>query len=207
MESAQKILAVILAGGLGRRMEGAPKPLLELGGRRLIDHVAERALRQGLPVALNLHDISAEAAAPFQNLGLPYIADAVAGHAGPLAGVLGALDHAAAHDHDAVLSLPCDSPFLPDDLAARLAEAARASRDGLACASSGGRRHPVIALWPVGLRADLRRALTEQGISALGQFQAFYDTIAVDWPILAFDPFFNINRPADLAEAEAILRL
>ncbi|MBB4198305.1 molybdenum cofactor guanylyltransferase [Rhodoblastus sphagnicola] len=201
MHANPRTLAVILAGGLARRMEGARKPLLKLGGRRLIDLVVESAVGQG-EVALNLHD-SGDAAQ--LDLDLPVIADAIPGHAGPLAGILGALDHAARENYDSVLSLPCDCPFLPDDLAPRLAEAARNTRDGLACAGSGGRVHPVIALWPVGLRQDLRRALIDEGARAIGPFQRRYDCATVEWPAQPRDPFFNVNTPADLAEAEALL--
>jgi TusA-related sulfurtransferase len=100
--------------------------------------------------------------------------------------------------------LPCDTPFLPDDLAPRLAEAARETRDGLACAASGGRVHPVIALWPVALRETLRHALAE-GERAIGRFQRRYDCAIVEWPDKPHDPFMNVNTPADLAAAEALL--
>jgi molybdopterin-guanine dinucleotide biosynthesis protein A len=206
MSSQPKVLAVILAGGLARRMEGVCKPLLELDGRRLVDRIAESASGQGLDVALNLHELTAAATAPFRELGLPFIADAAPGHAGPMAGILGALDYAAAHHFDAVLSLPCDTPFLPEDLVRRLVHAAQATRDGLARAASGGRVHPVIALWPVRLRADLRRALIDEDFRALGKFQLRYDCAEVEWPAHPCDPFLNVNTPADLAEAEAILR-
>jgi molybdopterin-guanine dinucleotide biosynthesis protein A len=203
MQTETRILAVILAGGLARRMDGASKPLADLAGSPLIERVVAVARRQNLPIAINLHQITPQAIEPFAQLGLPFIADAVPDHAGPLAGVLGALDHAAANGFDAVLSLPCDSPFLPDDLVARLV---REARGGLACAASGGRVHPVIALWPVGLRFDLRRALIEEDQRAPGRFQQQHAGVAVDWPVNPRDPFFNVNTPADLAAAEALLR-
>jgi molybdenum cofactor guanylyltransferase len=199
METRPK-LAVILAGGLARRMDGAQKPLLALGGRRLIDHVVDRARAQNLDVVVNLHAVTPEVAAPFA--GLPLIADAIPGHAGPLAGILAALDYA--EGFGSVLSLPCDTPFLPDDLADRLSEAARKTRDGLACAASGGRVHPVVGLWPVSLRENLRRALVE-GVRGVGQFQRRFDCATVEWPTKPRDPFMNVNTPEDLAQAEALL--
>ncbi|PPQ40043.1 molybdenum cofactor guanylyltransferase [Rhodoblastus acidophilus] len=201
MQGQPRILVVILAGGLARRMEGARKPLTMLGGRRLIDRVVFFSARE-LDIALNVHD-AGEAAA--LNLGLPVIVDALPGHAGPLAGVLAALDHAARENYDAVLSLPCDCPFLPDDLAPRLVAAAAATRDGLACAASGGRAHPVVALWPVALRGALRHALVEEGARAIGAFQRRFDCALAEWPVEPRDPFYNVNTPADLAEAERIL--
>jgi molybdopterin-guanine dinucleotide biosynthesis protein A len=207
-EPHNSILALILAGGLARRMEGRAKPLLELGGRRLIDRVADVARAQCGAVALNLHDSDPETFAPFADMNLPIAADAAAGRLGPLAGVLGGLDFAAAHcpGVEFLLSLPCDCPFLPGDLAARLLEGARGAGSGLACASSGGRVHPVVALWPLRLRDDLRRALLEQDMRGVGQFQRAHDMTVVEWRATPHDPFFNVNTPDDLARAEAMLR-
>lgn len=200
------VLALILAGGLARRMEGRGKPLLQVGGQSLIERVAAVARAQCETVALNLHDAAPETVAPFAALNLLVVPDAAPGWLGPLAGVLGGLDFAAAHCPGAefVLSLPCDCPFLPGDLAARLLDAAG---KGIACAGSGGRAHPVVALWPLGLRADLRRAVLEKETRAVGQFQRDYDRKVVEWPAAPRDPFFNVNSPDDLARAEEMLRL
>jgi molybdopterin-guanine dinucleotide biosynthesis protein A len=202
------ILAVILAGGLGRRMEGRAKPLLALDGRTLIARVVEAVQAQCGAVALNLHDAAPEHAAPFAALGLPVAPDAAPGRLGPLAGILGGLDYAASHVPKAefVLSLPCDCPFLPNDLAVRLLDAAKQSRSGLACAASGGRAHPVVALWPLTLRDDLRRALLEQDVRGVIRYQRDHDPALVEWPVAPRDPFFNVNTPDDLVLAEAILR-
>ena len=74
----------------------------------------------------------------------------------------------------------------------------------IACAASGGRRHPVIALWPAALREDLRRALTEEGARKVGEWSARYAVAVADWPIVPVDPFFNVNTPDDVAEAERL---
>lgn len=202
------ILALILAGGLARRMGGRAKPLLTLGGERLIDRVAGIARAQCAAVALNLHDDEPETLAPFAGLKFPIALDAAVGRLGPLAGILGGLDFAAAHcpGVESVLSLPCDCPFLPDDLAARLLDAAAKTASGLACASSGGRIHPVVALWPLALRDALRSALLDRDLRGVGQFQRAYDTAAVDWPEAPLDPFFNVNTLDDLVRAEAMMR-
>ena len=201
------ILGLILAGGLGRRMDGLHKPFAEVGGAPLLERVIARAHNQCDALAINLHQTTPEAAAPFVHLGLPLLPDARPGHAGPLAGVLAGLDHAALNGRSHVLSLPCDCPFLPRDLAARLIEAAEQSRDGLACAASGGRRHPVVALWPIGLRDDLRRALFEQDLRKVGQFQQRYEVRTVEWSFRQRDPFFNINTPEDLMRAQELAAL
>jgi molybdopterin-guanine dinucleotide biosynthesis protein A len=201
------ILGLILAGGLGRRMSGLNKPFSAIGGGTLIDRVIARAQKQCDALAINLYETTQEGAAAFAKLGLPLLADAAPNHAGPLAGVLAGLDHAAQNGLTHVLSLPCDCPFLPQDLRARLFAAARETQDGLVCAASGGRAHPVVALWPTRLRDDLRHALVEEGLRKVGQFQQRYDVAQVEWIFRARDPFFNINTPDDLLRAQELLAL
>jgi len=191
------VLGLILAGGLGRRMGGASKATLDLGGVRLIDRAISAAQAQCQAVAINLHDATPEAQAPFASLGQPILTDALPGHAGPLAGVLAGLDYAAEKGFDALLSLPCDCPFLPDDLAKRLFETAQKFGSGLACAASGGRTHHIVALWPTRLREKLRRAL-EEGLRKVGQFEQETGCAQVEWFFRERDPFFNVNTPEDL---------
>lgn len=196
-------LAVILAGGLARRMGGGDKPLRPLGGRRLLDHVIGRVAPQ---VALTLINANGDPAR-FATFGLPVVPDPLPGHPGPLAGVLAALDWAAASRPDlpCVLSVPGDSPFLPRDLAARLHEARQEAGLPLACArSADGQAHPPIALWPVGLRHELRAALLagERGVARL---QSRFGCAMASWPAGLVDPFLNANTPEELAAAGALL--
>ena len=100
-----------------------------------------------------------------------------------------------------------DCPFLPRDLVARLAAARSADATPLACARSGEWRHPVVGLWPVVLRADLRRALTDEGLHKIEIWTSRHGVAIADWPNEPVDPFFNVNRPEDLAEAERLCRL
>jgi molybdopterin-guanine dinucleotide biosynthesis protein A len=201
------VVALIIAGGLSRRMGGSNKPMLNLGGARLIDRAIFAAQAQCQAVAINLHDATPEAQAPFVSLGLPLLPDALAGHAGPLAGVLAGLDYAAEKGFGALLSLPCDCPFLPDDLAARLYKAAQKSASGLACAASGGRAHHIVALWPTHLREKLRRALVDEDLRKVGQFQQRVGCAQVEWFFRARDPFFNVNTPEDLLQAQIWLTM
>ncbi len=205
MPNKEPILGVILAGGLGRRMGAPQKPLLELGGVRLIDRVIARVKDQCDALAINLHQLTPESAAPFADCGLPLIADALPGHAGPLAGVLAGLDHAEQTGFARVVTLPCDCPFLPEDLFARLSEAASKTFDGFARAASNKRDHPVIALWPTRRREDLRRAMLDQNLRKVGQFQQDYDIASVEWSFCDCDPFFNINTPDDYFRAQELL--
>ena len=204
VKSAPPTLGLILAGGLGRRMGGASKALALMDGARLIDRVIARVSGQFDFLAVNVHALTPEETAPLAPCGLPLIPDAAADRAGPLAGVLAGFDYIAAHlpQVEFLASLPCDCPFLPIDLAQRLHEAAAGGR--IACAASGGRVHPVVALWPIAARDKLRRALIEEDCRKVGMFQQIFGVTTVEWPG-ATDPFFNVNTPDDLLRAEALI--
>jgi molybdenum cofactor guanylyltransferase len=195
-------LGVVLAGGLARRMGGGDKARLRIGGRTILERVLARLKPQCSALILNANGDPAR----FADTGLDVVPDGVPGFAGPLAGILAGLDWAAAHASDVtdVLSVPGDCPFLPDDLAARLASARAAGRVPLACARSGEWRHPVIGLWPLELRHDLRKALLDEGLHKIETFTVRYGVAIADWPAVPVDPFFNVNTPEDAAEAERL---
>lgn len=203
MPANDPIAAVLLAGGLARRMGGGDKCLLELGGRTLLARAIERITPQVGQVILNANGDAAR----FGDIGLPVIADTIAGNAGPLAGVLSGMEwlRENAPDTPWLLTAPTDAPFLPADLVERLLAAAKEAAVPIACAASGGRRHPPIALWDVALAEDLRRAMTEEEIRKVDLWTAHHGVVAVEWPSAPIDPFFNINRPEDLTAAEAAL--
>jgi molybdopterin-guanine dinucleotide biosynthesis protein A len=198
----ERPLGLVLAGGLARRMGGGDKARIRIGGETILARVLARLAPQCDGVIINANGDPAR----FADTGLPVVADTVPDFAGPLAGILAGLDWAAAHRADLteVVSVPGDCPFLPSDLVERLA-AARA-RDGLplACARSGDWRHPVVGLWPVALRADLRRALIEEDLRKIEIWTARHGVAIADWPDTPVDPFFNVNTPEDAAAAERI---
>jgi molybdopterin-guanine dinucleotide biosynthesis protein A len=198
-----KIAGVLLAGGLARRMGGGDKPLRMIAGRSLLELVIERMRPQVAALVLNANGDPARFAA----YGLPVVADSIADYAGPLAGVLAGLDWAAEHRTDCpmLVSVATDAPFLPRDLVARLVAGLQAEGADLACAASGGQAHPVIGLWPVRLRGDLRHALVEEGLRKVDMWTARYRLATVAFPDQQIDPFFNANRPEDLDRAEALL--
>lgn len=197
-------LGVVLAGGLARRMGGGDKPLRLLGGRPMLDHALSRLAPQVAAVILNANGDPGRFAAH----GLPVVADGLPDHPGPLAGILAALDWAAAQRPDLpwLVSVPGDSPFIPADLVARLHAARAAAGVPLACARSDGQAHPPVGLWPVALRDDLRAALTG-GERKIDRWTARHGCAHADWPTAPVDPFFNANAPEDLAEAEGLLAL
>ena len=195
---------VLLAGGLARRMGGGDKCLRPLGGRPLLAHIVERARPQVAALAINANGDPARFAA----FGLPVVADTIAGFAGPLAGVLAGMEWAAQRHAGAewLATFATDAPFFPRDLVARLhAAVARAGAD-MACARSDGQDHPVFGLWPVRLAVDLRRAMDE-GVRKVDVWTGRYRLAVAEFPAQPFDPFFNANRPEDLAEAERLLPL
>lgn len=197
------IIGILLAGGRARRMGGGDKCLRRLAGLTLLDRIIARARPQVAALVLNANGDPARFAAH----GLPVVPDVIDGFAGPLAGVLTGMDWAAENASDAawIATFPTDAPFLPTDMVARLHAAVAGDAADLACAASAGRAHPVAGLWPVALRAALRRAMRDEDMRKIDSWTARYRLARVDWPADPIDPFFNANRPEDLAEAERLL--
>ena len=139
----------------------------------------------------------------------PVIADTVQNFPGPLAGILAALDWTAANRPDVawILSAAADCPFLPRDLVARLQQARIEQGAQLAVAASAGQTHPVIGLWSVRLREELRHALVVEDIRKIDRWTARYKLATVTWPAKPLDPFFNANTMDDIAEAERLAEL
>jgi molybdenum cofactor guanylyltransferase len=205
MTEAIRIPGVLLAGGLARRMGGGDKPMRTIGGRTLLARVIARLAPQCDGLILNANGDPAR----FAVFGLPVIADGVADFPGPLAGILAALDWAAAHRPEVtwMLSAAGDCPFLPRDLVGRLHQALVDENAELAVAASGGQSHPVIGLWRVSLREELRHALVVEDIRRIDRWTARYRLATVSWPTMPLDPFFNANTVEDIAEAERLAAL
>ncbi|WP_366554375.1 molybdenum cofactor guanylyltransferase MobA [Aquibaculum sediminis] len=195
------LCGVLLAGGQSRRMGGGDKCLRPLGGRPLLARIIERARPQVGPLVINANGDPTR----FEAFGLPVVPDSIGGFAGPLAGVLTGMEWAREHAPDCpwIVTFAGDAPFFPQDLVARLAQAREDEGADIVCAASGGRDHPVFALWPVAL-ADSLRAAMEADVRKVDVFTADYRLVRVDWPVEPYDPFFNANRPEDWAEAERL---
>jgi molybdopterin-guanine dinucleotide biosynthesis protein A len=202
MNAAPSTLGLVLAGGLARRMGGGDKPRTMIGGQTILARVIERLKPQCTRLILNANGDPAR----FADTKLPVIPDNVPDFAGPLAGVLAGLDWAAANAPgiEYIASVPGDCPFLPRDLVLRLHEVRLAENKPLACARSGEWRHPVVALWRVSLRDDLRRALVEEGLRKIEIWTTRHGIALADWPAEPVDPFFNVNTPEDAAAAERL---
>jgi molybdenum cofactor guanylyltransferase len=218
------ITGTILAGGLSRRMfeagngltgttdappAGSDKGLLAIGTVSMIEHVLARLRPQVSAIVLNANGDPAR----FASLGLPTIADPIDGFIGPLAGVLAGMRWTMRH-HPGVthtLTVSSDAPFLPHDLAVRLAAAVSNRPTAIAIAKSDDGLHPVIGLWPVALADDLDAAL-RQGVRKVLAWTDRHGTMPVHFDDIVagavrIDPFFNANTPAELAEARRLLPL
>lgn len=183
----------MLAGGLATRMGGGDKGFKTIGGRPIIECILETVGHQVDEVVINANGDPAR----FAHLKMDVVADSVDGFVGPLAGILAGMDHFAA-DYDWMLSVPTDTPFLPDDLVERLLAPLKNNQAEITIAHSGGFDHPVIAIWPTRLKDDLRAALVEEDIRKLKKWISRYRYQAVCWPDTPRDPFFNANHPEDL---------
>lgn len=193
---------LVLAGGLARRMGGGDKAKIEINGISILDRVLATLSAQCVDIVINANGDPER----FADAGVPVIPDSVEGFAGPLAGILAGLDWLTAQNTGVewMLSVPGDCPFLPDDLVERLHAARRKMGTGvpLACARSGEWRHPVVGLWPLALREDLRKALTVEGLRKIEMWTARHGVALAEWPHQPLDPFFNVNTPEDVKRAE-----
>lgn len=180
-------------------MGGGDKCLLELGGKPLLAHTIART-RGGVDrLILNASGDPQR----FSGFGLEVIPDVIPGNAGPLAGVLTGMEWAAENFPNAqwVATFATDAPFIPDDLPQQLKAALIAEGAEIACAASGGRTHPVFALWPVALAPQLRGAMQDEGLRKVGLWIERFKLATVTFETEPFDPFMNINTPDDLCRA------
>lgn len=202
-----KRAGVILSGGRSSRMGGGDKSLMPLGGSTLLGRIVRRLQPQVQALAISANGDTGR----FSAFGLPVLPDTVPGFAGPLAGVLAAMEWADESGYDVLLSAAGDTPFFPHDLAERLASVMPRDADRVAVAVSGGRRHPIFALWPVRLKSALGAFLSDPANRRVSDFIDAHGAVELEFPAtvvgdLTFDPFFNVNTPADFAEAERIAR-
>jgi molybdopterin-guanine dinucleotide biosynthesis protein A len=196
---------LLLAGGQARRMGGGDKCLLELGGRQMMAHAIERLRPQAAPLVISANGDPRR----FATFGLPVVADVVPGFAGPLAGILSGMAwlREAAPRVEWLATAATDSPFFPRDLVVQLLAAALDERAEVVFAASDGRTHPVFALWHLSLREELARAMSQENERKIDRFAERHRVTTVSFPNEGLDPFFNINRPEDLAEAAQLLEV
>ena len=207
MSLSERVVGILLAGGRSNRMGGGDKCLRPLAGRPILAHIIARLKPQVCGMIVNANGDVAR----FASFGHPVVTDSIAGYAGPLAGIHAGLQWVKANCPDThyAVTIATDTPFFPSDLVQRfLAE--QAHGPSLVVARSEQGVHPVIGLWPVTLAGEIERSL-KQGMRKVGAWVEQHDAVEVSFPPVEIgrrriDPFFNINRPEDLAEAEALVK-
>jgi molybdopterin-guanine dinucleotide biosynthesis protein A len=190
-----KLCAVIVAGGRSSRM-GREKALELVRGRTIIERISSTLAGQSAATVLNANGDTGR----FVHLDLPIVPDLRTDVGSPLAGLHTALVHARDRGFDAVLTTPSDVPFLPADLVQRLATASRRA----AIAASAGQQHYLTGLWSPALLPEIERAMGDAPLPRLQDWARMCEAAVVEWPAEPYDPFFNVNTPEELAEAERI---
>jgi molybdenum cofactor guanylyltransferase len=181
-----QVTGVILAGGRGRRMGGVDKGLVELAGRPLIEHVLDGLRPQAAQILINAnrhHDV-------YERYGCPVVGDAMADYQGPLAGFSAAMKAAST---PWILTVPCDGPWMPPDLLARMALALSEQGAELAVAHDGERLQPVYALLPSSL-LDSLTAFLQAGDRKIDLWYAQHRMAKADFSDCA-ETFRNVNTP------------
>jgi molybdopterin-guanine dinucleotide biosynthesis protein A len=206
MSLSAPVVGILLAGGKSSRMGGGDKCLRPLGGRPILARVVDRLKPQVADMIINANgDVTR-----FARYGLPAVADSISHYAGPLAGVLAGLAWIKRNRPDIAwgVTVATDTPFFPTDLVHRFL-VRLGDQPALLVARSPKGVHPVIGLWSVTLMEDIEDSLN-QGMRKVGAFAEQHQAIEVPFPPIKIggreiDPFFNINRPEELAEAEALI--
>lgn len=200
-------VVVILAGGLASRMGGGDKGLQMIGDRPVLHFIVDKVRCWTDTILLSANDDLSRFQEQNWLADIIPVADTVPDRPGPLAGILTAMEWVAFHrpQRTHLLCVPCDTPFLPTDLGPALSAAVPPGAGGVAMAvGPDGVRHPTVALWPLSLRPALQNALRDEGLRKVGGFAARHGRVDVPFPAgpNGIDPFFNINSPDDLAQAE-----
>ena len=193
MSEVLQISCVVLSGGRATRMGGVDKGLIQLQKEPLVQHVIRRLAPQVEEIIINAN----RKIAKYEAFGLPILQDVTDDFLGPLAGMLLGLKHA---KHDLVLSVPCDSPLFPLDLAKRLYNSMLESHTDIAVASSDGNVHPVFCLMKKSVLPSLIDFL-DAGERKVSTWQKSQQYVEVDFSDCA-DAFVNLNTLEELREIE-----
>ena len=189
----QNLTAVILAGGLARRMDGQDKGLIELNGRAMIEYVIEALIPQVDNIVINANRNLEQ----YERYGYPVIKDIMGDYPGPLAGMASGLQ---ACDSDRILIAPCDSPFLPSVLASRLNTAMTENQADISVAHDGERLQQAFAIIRRSILPSLLAYLNDGG-RKVETWYAKHQTALTDFSDLPVT-FININTPQDKEAVE-----
>ncbi len=193
----QSITGVILAGGQARRMHGQDKGLLQLNNSSLISLIIKKLEQQVATIIINANRNLEE----YSRFDYPVISDTLSGYCGPLAGIASALQHC---QTDYLVTVPCDSPFIPEDLVMRLAANMQKQKSEISVATTGERMQPVFSMMKTKLLPSLQAYLDsgERKIDRWFNQHVLAETDFSDRP----EAFININTPDELQQAEMQLK-
>ena len=189
LHTYKDVAAVILAGGMGRRVGGDDKGLIELNGKPLIAHVIDVIAPQVESLVISANRNIDQ----YKSFSYPVITDRQEGFCGPLAGIDAAF---AATDKPYLLCVPCDTPLLPTDLLSTLYTALQASEQPMAIATDAQRQHPVINLMKRSVHESVRSRL-EQGDLKLMKWIEATGYASVDFSEQP-QSLSNLNSPEDI---------
>lgn len=187
--SHHDVTAVILAGGQASRMGGNDKGLIKLDGKAMIEYVIDRLQPQVAGIVINANRNIEK----YAEYGFPVISDEMSGFQGPLAGIASALQNIKTRY---LLTTPCDSPFLPDNLVNRLGQELLSHDADISVADSGERLQPVFACMRTGLSDSLREYL-ENGDRKIDRWYKQHRMTSVDFSDRP-ETFLNINTPDEI---------
>lgn len=202
IENRNKILGIILAGGLSRRMNNENKFLKKIQGKTIISIIISKALAQVEKLIINLNSVEKE----IKKYNLPIIKDSISGFFGPLAGILSGMEYAKKKNFKWLFTFPCDAPFFPENLVEKLLNEAIKKKSDIVIVKSGQRIHPVFGIWSISLKNSLKKALDKDQIKKMDIWIQKHKYSIVNFAYKKNDPFFNINNPDDLKKANAIYK-
>lgn len=189
MNNAISLLGVILAGGQSRRMGNIDKHSVSFGGKTLIKHISERFLPQVNNLIINANNKD-------QFEGYKVVPDWESS-LGPISGIYASLNYAREKGFQKIVTIPCDTPFIPTDFVVRLLQL---QDNPCVVASSGGQLHPVLALWDISIINDVKASIEKEEYKLMNLIKKL-NYVECEWTEKR-DPFFNINTPADIKIAE-----
>lgn len=195
------ITGAIIAGGRSGRFGNINKARAVLGGKTLLEHVHDRLQPQVNQLYINCPPdfaLATEISSPV------IVEDYLPNKKGPLNGVLGALSKTVEDGFDWMLIAPCDTPFLPLDLASVLVNIAMDRNLELVIPAYKGIPQASLSLWHSNLLEPLRQSVVDQGAEGFKQFYPHTLYELVEWPQADYDPFLNVNHQVDLSEATEI---
>ena len=200
IQNNKKVLGVILAGGLSKRMKGENKFFKKINNKTIIEHIILKASQQVTKLIINANINKSK----FKKFDLDIIKDSVKGFKGPLAGILSAMQYGKKNNFKWLATLPCDAPFFPFDLVNKLLKNAEKKKCKIVIAKSNNRTHPVIGIWSISLKKSLSNTLVKENIKKIDLFIKKHNFSIVNFSYDKIDPFFNINSYRDLDKAKKI---